>query len=367
MLPTMKNRYLPLLLACSLLLPGVLDRSGAARAADQKGPPAKAPADLAADEFYKVRNDKSAKLDQARFQKVVGAGMAYITQFPTHGRVPGVVQDLSRFGDTMTTREQIPYRSAYLALLKYEIVNERFKEGVAEAATTALAALDAAVADYAAREAPNRENIDALREKIDKLTPMPGSGRFLVERERSYFDIINQVGKPAAAEAHLRELLKHADKGVAAMAQTELNIVEIKKVPYALKFTALDGREVDFAQLRGKVVALYFWSTTNAVSTKNFPPLNQIYNTYKKRGFEVVTVSFDKEADRPKLLQFVKENRIAMPVYFDGKGAKNDFAPKLNITREPALVLFDQKGILFSNNLPAPQLEGQVKRMLGIK
>jgi hypothetical protein len=56
-----------------------------------------------------------------------------------------------------------------------------------------------------------------------------------------------------------------------------------------------------------------------------------------------------------------------MPVYFDGKGAKNDFAPKLNITREPAIALFDQKGILFSRDLPPNQLEFQVKRMLGIK
>ena len=35
------------------------------------------------------------------------------------------------------------------------------------------------------------------------------------------------------------------------------NIFEVKKVPYALKFTALDGKAVDFEQLRGKVVEEY--------------------------------------------------------------------------------------------------------------
>lgn len=363
----MKTRLLLLALVCSLTLPGAMAQSGAAKAGEKKAPAAKAPADVAADEFYRVRNEKGPKLDQAGFQKLIGAGMAYLTKFPAHGRVAGVVQDLANYGTTMTAKEHLPYRSSYLAFLKYEILNEQTKEGVSEAVATVLAALDAAAADFGTRETANRENLDGLREKIDKLATMPGGARFLVERERSYFDILNRGFNPAVAEAHLKKLLGHSDKAVAAMARQELNIVEIRKEPYALKFTALDGKEVDFAQLRGKVVALYFWSTTNAVSTKNFPPLVQIHNNYKKRGFEVVTVSFDKESDREKVVQYVKANRINMPVYFDGKGAKNDFAPKLNITREPAFALFDQKGILFSRDLPANQLEFQVKRMLGIK
>ena len=87
----------------------------------------------------------------------------------------------------------------------------------------------------------------------------------------------------------------------AAMAREELNIVEVKKEPYALKFTGLDGKEVDFAQLRGKVVALYFWSTTNKASTDRIEPLKQLLSTYKKRGFEIVSVCYDKAEDRAKV------------------------------------------------------------------
>jgi peroxiredoxin len=165
---------------------------------------------------------------------------------------------------------------------------------------------------------------------------------------------------------------------VAAMAREELNIVDAKKDPYALKFTGLDGKEVDFAQLRGKVVAVYFWSSTNANSTKNIEGLKQVYGAYRKRGLEVVSVSFDKEEDRVKLTKYVKDNRITWPVYFDGKGAKNDFAPKLNVTSVPRLLVFDQKGILQTSmqgtpigrlqaDLPPNQLEGMTKRLLNIK
>ena len=142
--------------------------------------------------------------------------------------------------------------------------------------------------------------------------------------------------------------------------------------------TAFDGKEVDFAQLRGKVVAMYFWSSTNANSTKNFDGLKQIYSDYRKRGLELVTVSFDKEEDRDSLAKYVKDNRIAWPIHYDGKGAKNDFITKLNVTGVPRLLVFDQKGILQTSiqgnpvgrlqaDLPPNQLEGMTKKLLGIK
>jgi peroxiredoxin len=162
------------------------------------------------------------------------------------------------------------------------------------------------------------------------------------------------------------------------MAKQELNTIEVKKAPYALKFTALDGKEVDFAQLRGKVVGLYFWSSTNGNSTKEFEGLKQLHSDYKKRGFEVVTVSYDKEEDREKLQKYIKENRITWPVYFDGKQAKNEFSPKLNVTSVPRLLLFDKNGILQSvippgsttlttHHLPLNVFDVQVRKLLGLK
>jgi peroxiredoxin len=234
------------------------------------------------------------------------------------------------------------------------------------------------VADNDVREAFNADNLTTLREKIDTLAETPGGARFLVDRERSFVHILQVGSNVARAEAHLKKLLEHKEKPVVAMAREELNIVEVKKEPYALKFTALDGKEVDFAQLRGKVVAVYFWSTTNTNSTRNLEGLKQIASNYKKRGLELVGVSFDKEEDREKLKKYVKDNRITWPVYFDGKGAKNDFSPKLGVTSVPRLLVFDQKGILQTTmqgnpvgrlqaDLPPNQLEGMTKRLLGIK
>jgi len=374
----MKSRLLILTLACMLGLTAAAlaqpPKSG--KAGDKKAPAPKTPGDLAYDEFNKVRTEKSA-LDQKRFQRVISAGMAYLMEYPTHGRVSDAIRDLAFFGTNIDRKLQAQ-RLAYSSLLKLEVTNSRYKEGLSDPVKVVLAALDAAVADNDVREVFNADNLNTLREKIDTLAEMPGSARFIVERERSYSHVVMIGSNAARAEAHLKKLLEHKEKSVATMAREELNIVEAKKEPCAMKFSTIDGKEVDMAQLRGKVVAFYFWSTGNKSSVDRIEPLKQLHSNYKKKNFEVVGVSYDKAEDRPKLEKFIKDNRISWPVYFDGNGAKGEFATKFNATGVPRLLVFDQKGILQTTlvgtpvarvtaDFPANQLEGTVKKLLGIK
>ncbi len=374
----MKIRFVSAFLLLCLLVCGsaLLAQApkGGDKGGEKKAPPPKTPADLAFDEFDKIRKEPGPK-DQARFQKVIAAGVAYLLKNPTHGKVNEVVRELAFYGNNNVDSKQMALRTSYLSNLRLAVTNERFKDGVSEPAAAAMLAVDAASYDAEVRAAPNpAAGLPALREKIDALAEAPQSGRLLFDRERSYAHLLIAVSGSnfTKAEEHLKKMLTHADKGIAGMAQTELNLIEIRKVPYDLKFTALDGKEVDLAQLRGKVVALYFWSASNKGSVTNLEGLQRVMSDYRKKGFEIVTVNFDKEEDRPKVLAAIKEAGLKWPVHFDGKGAKNAFAPKLNVTGVPALLLFDQKGILQTSmqgltltpNLPANQIEGQLKRLL---
>lgn len=373
----MKYRILTLLLACSLGCGGVVLAQAPAKSGAKKAPAPKSAADLAFEAFNKARTEPGGKMDQARFQRVISTGLAYLAQNPAHGRVNDVIRDLGFFA-TNIDRKQPALRTAFTSLLKLEVTNLRYKDGLSDATRAVVAALDASIADYDVREAFNADNLNTLREKIDAIAEIPGGARFLVDRERSYSHVLMLGSNPARAETHLQKLLEHKEKPVAAMAREELNIVEVKKEPYALKFTGLDGKEVDFAQLRGKVVALYFWSTTNKGSTDRIEPLKQLLSAYKKRGLEIVSVSYDKAEDRAKVEKLVKDTRMPWPVHFDGNGPKNSFSPKLNATSVPRLYLFDQKGILQTGlqgvpiarvtpDWPQNQVEGKVRQMLGIK
>jgi peroxiredoxin len=340
--------------------------SAQAPAAKATKAPEKSPADLAGDAFYKIFNDKEAKLSTERFTQVIAAALDFLTKFPTHGRANGVIKDVANFGGSITDKKLAAYRSAYVTQLKFEVVNQRYKDGLSDDAKAAMAALDAAATDFEFRDAPSRDAIAPLREKLDALDAMPGGRRFLRDRESSYVEILTRGVSPATGEAHLNKLLTHPDKGVADMARSELNMVEIRKAPYDLKFTALDGKPVDLAAWRGKVVVLVVWSGTSDNTVKLIDAVKQAQSFYKK-GCEVVGVSFDKEADREKLMKFIKDNKITWPVHFDGKEAKNVWAPKMNVGRAPAIVVFDKKGMFVRNNQNAGQLEVELKRLVEAK
>jgi len=360
----MKAACLLLAAAVSLSLPNA---SWAQRQnQNRKQSAEKTPADLAVEEFTKQRDQAAAKPDQAHFHALIAAGFAVVEKHPTHRQVPAVLGTLATFGERFNAKTQAALRAAWMAQLHYEVVSEKTSDQLDDDGRAAIASLDAGIANVEVRQAPNRETLANFRGKIDTLAEMPAGARFLQGHEASYVEILERMS-PAAAEAHLQKLTGHADRGIASMARDELNVLETRKAPYALKFTALDGKECDFAQLRGKVVALVFWATTNQTSTRELLALRETYSELRKRGFEIVTVSYDKPEQRDAVAKFVKDNKVTWPVYFDGKGDQNEFGGKLNVRRLPAVALFDKKGILAGTGLRANEVRPGAAQLLGVK
>ena len=355
----MKMKNLSVALLCSLAVVGSLPAQ-----APKKGE--RPPGDVAGDAFGKLYGDKEAKISQERFQQIVAAGIDFLTKYPTHWRANNVIRDTANFGNTITDKKLAAYRAAYVTQLNYELVNARYKEGLSNDAKAALAALDAAAADFEMWNAPSNEALSKVREKIDALAAMPGGGRFVVDRELAFVEILNRAKSPAAGEAHLKKLAASTDKGLAGRANTELSLIEARRTPSEIKITALDGKEVDLASLRGKVVVFAVWSGTGE-GTANFIDAVKQAHSFNKKTVEVVGVSFDKEADREKVAKFIKDQKITWPVQYDGKEAKNEWAPKLNVTKGNALVVFDKKGLLVSNNLPTNQLETAMQKLTAAK
>jgi hypothetical protein len=90
--------------------------------------------------------------------------------------------------------------------------------------------------------------------------------------EQAYLDSL-QKKDPAAAERFLRTRVGPTETNAAVkeMAAGRLRIVEAMSAPLDLKFTAADGREVDLAKLRGKVVLVDFWATCASRASRKCP------------------------------------------------------------------------------------------------
>lgn len=157
-------------------------------------------------------------------------------------------------------------------------------------------------------------------------------------------EIVSAPGAPAGAKA----LAEHLLKGTRPY--------QLGK-PIDIQFTALDGREVDLAKLKGKVVLVDFWSTSCGPCIAELPGLKATYEKFHERGFEVIGISLD---DKESVLKkFIADKKIAWPQHFDGKGWENKFAVRYGIFSIPTVWIVNKRG-----NLVSVEARGDAERTI---
>jgi thiol-disulfide isomerase/thioredoxin len=205
-----------------------------------------------------------------------------------------------------------------------------------------------------------------------------GPEAFVAELEKSGHELIKEFPKrdegydvllEAASQAEgdkARSLAKEvAESGASEETKTRaqglLTKLDALGKPLPIKFTAIDGREVDVAKLNGKVVLVDFWATWCGPCVAEIPNVKDTYDKLHGKGFEIVGISFDK--DKKTLEKFVAEREMKWPQYFDGKVWGNEFGQKYGINGIPAMWLVDKKGNLRDMNARGA-LEEKVGKLL---
>jgi thiol-disulfide isomerase/thioredoxin len=166
---------------------------------------------------------------------------------------------------------------------------------------------------------------------------------------------------PAAAATLLKELADSGEGKVADQARKELATRQRLKSPLDLRFTAVDGSQVDLSKMRGKVVLVDFWATWCVPCRAEVPNVVAAYNKLHDKGFEVVGISLDQ--DRNSLLSFTATNGMTWPQYFDGKGWNNTISSSFAVEQVPTMWLVNKQGYVVSTN-GRLDLEERVEELL---
>ncbi|HEY3760176.1 MAG TPA: TlpA disulfide reductase family protein [Verrucomicrobiae bacterium] len=93
--------------------------------------------------------------------------------------------------------------------------------------------------------------------------------------------------------------------------------------PLHMKFTAMDGQEVDINRMKGRVVLIDFWATYCVPCVEEMPLLKNTYDKFHSRGFDIVGISSDK--DEKVLNKFVQQHGLPWPEYFERQSSTNKF------------------------------------------
>jgi len=147
-----------------------------------------------------------------------------------------------------------------------------------------------------------------------------------------------------------------------------------RKTPVQLQFTALDGRKVDLAALRGKVVLVNVWSFTNCKNRitielgsehmtqdindcpSDMEALKSLYAKYHEQGLEIVQLILEPSAaSRDAVQKEMQEKKVPWAQWLDTIGVNNAFAKRFGIVGLPTTLVFNKAGLLIEANVMAKQ------------
>ena len=175
---------------------------------------------------------------------------------------------------------------------------------------------------------------------------------FEVEQANALLEKLPQKFLASSAMTRLKE---HVDNA--------MNTVVGKKY---IDFTmnTPEGETVKLSDFVGKnkYTLIDFWASWCGPCRQEMPNVVDAYKQFKSKGFGIVGVSLDKDADKWK--QAIKDLNITWPQMSDLKAWQCEGAKLYGVRAIPATVLVDQEGNIVARDLRGEDIAAKLEELL---
>jgi thiol-disulfide isomerase/thioredoxin len=168
---------------------------------------------------------------------------------------------------------------------------------------------------------------------------------FDFEKLLSYFS--NQMQQQSFINA-LKEKIKESDK---------MQVGEIFPIDFLKGYEPIKSKIKNSCQY----YLIDFWYSHCAPCAARFPKLKEIYNQFHDKGFDIVSISVDKQKDEKDYVTAIKKNKLVWNHVWDKDGVTAD---KFNITSFPTYILLDKNDRIISVGIQENELQAFLKKNL---
>ena len=106
-------------------------------------------------------------------------------------------------------------------------------------------------------------------------------------------------------------------------------------------FTTIEGKKINMADLKGKVVLVNFWATDCLACVTEMPALVTTYQQYQQKGFEIIAVAMPYDPPS-QVLNYATQKKLPFPVMHDGLAEMTEKFGNVDLT--PTTFIFDKQG-----------------------
>ena len=130
-----------------------------------------------------------------------------------------------------------------------------------------------------------------------------------------------------------------------------------------LAFKDPDGKIRKLSDLKGKVVLIDFWASWCGPCRRENPNVRRIYGLYHDKGFEIYSVSLDRDAASWR--RAISDDKLIWPNHVsDLKQWQSEGAAIYGVRSIPATFLLDREGRIVAKDLRGEALEKAVKQLV---